>query len=266
LIPENCGWLVPDYIAEVWLVDIKLPQINLRLDSLRTFIEETANQYDTLKVLPLYTHLDHSRVALEQFIRESPFQLADFYQRPYCITFIWREDRYWLRSKPEQWLSLVSIKFSLGWTRKWFIWRQVKAMSKVAQIIRRSIDDVSIKVVGLGTSGKLPASVEDQRQSTTDSQVERQWCKLYSESHLVIGIHGSNMLIPTALAAGFIELIPEYKLPFMTEDILMKHPPRFQTFLGRHLDIFSSTQAIAGHALSMLKDFKYLYRNTTVSP
>lgn len=265
LIPESCAWLVPDYIAEVWLVDIQLNQINLRHDSLRTFIEDTADQYDTLKVLPLHTHLDHGKVALKQFIGEDPFRLEDFYQRSYSITFIWREDRFWLRSKVEYWLSLVSIKFSIGWIRKWLIWRQVKAMSKVAKFVKRSIDDVTIRVVGLGTSGKLPACLEDQRQSTIDSRVERHWCKLYSESQLVIGVHGSNMLIPTALAAGFIELIPQDKLPFITEDILMKHPPRFQTFLGRHLDLFSSAHAIAGHAVSMLKDFKYLYRNTMVS-
>ncbi|GJM27987.1 MAG: hypothetical protein DHS20C17_06220 [Cyclobacteriaceae bacterium] len=266
LIPENCAWLVPDYAAEIWAVEIELPKINLQIQSITTFINKVSDQYQSIEVLPVLTHIDHQTIKLEQFIRQPPFQLNDFSRRPFCITFIWREDRFWLRSQLEQWLNLLSIKFSIELMRRWFRWRQVKTMTQVARLIQREIDEVTITIVGIGTSGKFPSFIRDLRQRDINPKVEAQWCEQYSNSHLVIGVHGSNMLIPTALAAGYIALLPKYKLPFITEDILMKHPSRFQTFLGRHLDLFSSSQSIASHATSMLNDFEYLYRNTTATP
>ena len=86
---------------------------------------------------------------------------------------------------------------------------------------------------------------------------EKEWCGIYAKSHLIIGIHGSNMLIPTSLAAGFIEILPKHKIPHMTQDMLLSHSSRYAIFLGRHLDEFTSTALVKTHVISMLKDFSF---------
>ena len=266
LIPKNCAWLVPDFVAEVWSVEADLGSLKLPIPAVDTFIRELFNSYESVHVLPAYTHIDHHNLDLTQFLRVTPFNLADFYLHDASITFIWREDRYWLRSKWEEWLSLVATKYSITWLKAWFLSRQLSSIKKIAYQVLQQIPTSRFNVTGLGTWGVFPDCINDLRQLKTDREIEMEWCQTYAQSQLVIGVHGSNMLIPTALAAGFIELLPRNKIPFITEDILMKHPARFQTFLGRHLDLFTPAKVIANHVTSIFKDFDYLYKNTFTKP
>ena len=261
LIPANCSWLVPGFVAEIWSVDANLSSLNYLVPSVGTFIRETSRNFESVSLVPVATHMDHSGVDIQQFLPVKPFRLQDFYLKPACITLIWREDRFWLASRPEQWISLVACKYSIKWLISWLSYRQLKKMSKVTRFIRREMPAIRIKVTGLGVRGKFPEYIEDLRQLKLTEYWEKKWCQVYADSQLVIGIHGSNMLIPTAIAAGFIELLPPGKIPFITEDILMKHGPRLQMFLGRHLDVYSSSKIIARHVISVFRDFEYLYRN-----
>ena len=266
LIPKNCAWLVPDFVAEVWSVDVELGVLNLPIPALDNFIREMSHNYQSIQVLPASTHIDHANLDLKQFIRFDPFELADFFSHNPRVTFIWREDRLWIRSRWEELLSLIAVKYSITWFKQWLLSRQLATIRKVASLVRAQIPTVTFSVAGLGTRGVFPDYFNDLRQQKTDHHVEVKWCQTYASSQLVIGVHGSNMLIPTALAAGYIELLPRHKIPFMTEDILMKHSERFQTFLGRHLDLFTPAKVIAKHTISVLQDFEYLYKNTLSKP
>jgi len=261
LIPANCSWLVPDYVAEIWSVEVSMSSLNYQVLSVDKFIREVSQGFESLSLLPVATHIDHTVVDLRQFLPVKPFRLKDFYHKPACFTLIWREDRFWLRSEPERWFSLAVLKFSVKWLRSWLIYRQLKKMTKLVECIREEMPSARFKVTGLGTQGVFPEYIEDLRQQKISEQWEKKWCQTYADSQLVIGIHGSNMLIPTGLSAGFIELLPRHKIPFITEDILLKHPPRLQMFLGRHLDLFTSSKIIAQHAVSVFRDFDYLYHN-----
>lgn len=262
LIPVNCEWMVPDFVAEIWSVDIPLSKLNLQVDSVQRFINQVSTDYDCLKLLPVATHLDHSGIDLQQFFRVRPFQLENFNSDIRHISFIWREDRFWFRSRIEEWLHPFLVKLPVKLVQNWFLNRQLKAMVAVAKRVRREIPKTAFKAIGLGTWGEFPEYFEDLRRESLTTSWELKWCEAYARSQLVIGVHGSNMLIPTALSAGFIELIPRSKIPFMTEDILLDHPSRFQTFLGRHLDLFTAPEKVAQHVISIFRDFNYLYKNT----
>ncbi len=262
LIPANCQWLVPDFVAEVWSVDIEIDLLGLPIPQLDDFIREMTNQYDSMHILPASTHIDHGKFDLKPFLRIDKFDLVSFSKQQVCITFIWRQDRFWLSSTIGEWLNLIAIKYSQAWINQWLARKQLQKIKQVADLVLEQIPNAKFKVTGLGTYGIFPEYFNDLRQNRPDPKTEIEWCSTYQQSQLVIGVHGSNMLIPTALAAGFIELIPKSKLPFITEDILMKHPARFQTFLGRHLDLLTSAKLIAAHAISMIKDFDYLYKHT----
>ena len=265
LIPANCTWMVPDYVAEIWSVQVSLPNLSRQLTSLKQFLIKVMRDYDSLLILPVHTQMDHHDIDFSQFFRTSTFRLSEWDSHQSCITFIWREDRFWIRSRVEEILSFTIIKYSLGWLKPWLLSRQMTAFRKVAQKVRQALPKVKIKVTGLGVWGGFPDDFEDMRVMSMTEEVEKAWNHTYAQSHLVIGVHGSNMLIPTALAAGFIELLPNHKIPFISEDILTKHPSRFQTFLGRHLGLFTSTDVVAGHVISVFRDFPYLYKNANPS-
>ena len=69
------------------------------------------------------------------------------------------------------------------------------------------------------------------------------------------------MLIPTALAAGFINLVPRYKIPHLAEDTALQHKSRYLQFLGRYLDEYSTPDLVAQHVISMISDFPSLFKN-----
>jgi hypothetical protein len=261
LIPANCTWLVPDFVAEVWSVDIPMSQLGLPISELDGFIRSQSEQYDSIRVLPGYTHIDHEKLDLKMFLGVDKFKLSEFDSRQAAITFIWREDRFWLGSVMGEWISLIEAKYSWRWLNQWLLKGQLRKMRQVAIMVRKQLPEARFFVTGLGRWGKFPDFFEDLRQEKSDRRTETKWCQVYAQSQLVIGVHGSNMMIPTALAAGFIELLPRHKLSYMSEDILMNHPARLQTFLGRHLDLYCKSKVIAVHAVSMIRDFGYLYKN-----
>ncbi len=266
LIPDSCAWMVPDHVAEVWAVDLPLGDIDFQIDSLDPFVQQVSDNYDSLQMLPVFTHINHQEVDFFQYFRTEPFRISEFSTKQPCVTFIWREDRFWLRTRLEEWLSLVVTKLSISWLKPWFLYRQLIVIKKIAKQVRLELPEVRFKIAGLGTWGTFPEYFEDLRLEAMTEDDEKKWCRTYAQSHLVVGVHGSNMLIPTALSAGFIELLPRHKIPFISEDILMNHPARYQTFLGRHLDIFTSPGSIARHINSIITDFSYLYKNTSTSP
>src|SRR5262249_18336567 len=105
--------------------------------------------------------------------------------------------------------------------------------------------------------GKASISVSDLRENAFSESIEMEWCKVYSKSHIVIGVHGSNMLLPTALAAAFIEIMPSWKIERWGEDIAQPYSDRKAVFLGRFLDGCCSVKDVSGHIIAILKEYKY---------
>ncbi len=266
LIPASFEWLLPKGVAEAWLVEAKLNDFNKRISNLDAFVKEEMKRFDSVLLSEAPIHPDISKIDLVDFLKTEKFDLNQFDKIPPQITFILREDRFWTNTRLDAFLMLLSIsKGWMGWMKSYFIFRQNRLIKKlVKEISKKSGKKIQFAVAGLGKSGSLGASIKDFRKETIDEKGEKEWCTLYTASHLVIGIHGSNMLIPTALSAGFIELLPQYKIANMTEDIAMDHKGRYMQFLGRHLDEFSSVKLVAKHAVSMINDFIFLKRNTEV--
>jgi hypothetical protein len=75
-------------------------------------------------------------------------------------------------------------------------------------------------VAGLGRYGKMPSFIDDQRIGNFTEESERRLCKIYSESVLVMGVHGSAMLLPSAHAGMAVSLMPSKRWGNFAEDIL----------------------------------------------
>jgi hypothetical protein len=73
--------------------------------------------------------------------------------------------------------------------------------------LRLHVPDLDAAVAGYGRSGSFPSWVQDLRLTQHDAPMERRWAERCAASHLVFGMHGSNMNIPAALARGAMEIV-----------------------------------------------------------
>src|SRR5690606_29651126 len=104
-----------------------------------------------------------------------------------------------------------------------------------------------------------------ERYETADAEQERRWCEIYARSHVVIGIHGSNMLLPTAFAAGCVEILPAFRTYNIAQDLSVRYNDRRQLFLYRFAGQFASPRTIAQHAVSIKKHYNSFYRNMVLN-
>lgn len=263
LLPKNMEWLVPTDVAETWTVDAPLNKLKFRISGLDKFFKDSIAGFTNVYLSPAYVHLDTAKVDIEVFVKKRPFDLADFASLTPQITFIFRDDRFRHGNFPEFFLYLLCVKLKvLRYCKGFFIYRQNSFFNNLARKIKHQQKGVSLVATGIGRPGGLSSFIKDRRNEKITETTEKEWCEIFAKSHIVIGVHGSNMLIPSSLAAGFIELLPGHKIPHVTEDLVLRHSSRYAVFLGRHLDLFAPAKLVAAHALSMIRDFPFLYKNT----
>jgi hypothetical protein len=139
-------------------------------------------------------------------------------------------------------------------------WQKRKVVNLFRQI-RRQFPKTLFAVSGLGISNRFPAWIKDCRTNRFNETAENLTAQLYADSRIVIGVHGSNMLLPSGLAGMTIDLMPPDKWQCLPEDILFSETdPRMATFRHRFIPATSSRQNVAQVAISMLQQFRPLSR------
>lgn len=258
-IPYALRWLVPDGMAEVWTFDAPIRHMGRHITNLDAAVKQHMNAFRNVWLSRAYTHLAPDKIDLRKMLRTDPFDLSQFATLRPTITFVLREDRFWQSSPLEFFLFKVAVKFNLPKT--FFVWRQNYLVNKTARNIRKRIMSATFYAVGIGTHGRLASFISDHRNDRMNTNDEHAWCRLYATSHAIVGIHGSSMLIPTALGAGFVEILPRFKIRHLSEDISLNYSSRYMLFLGRHVDQFATTHLVSRHIVSMIRDFPYVYKN-----
>ena len=119
--------------------------------------------------------------------------------------------------------------------------------------------------MGLGDKRAVPAGVVDLRTRTMNVETELNWCRAYAKSQIVMGVHGSNMLLPTAFAGGCIEVLPHDRYGNIVQDVAVRCNDVMQLFLYRFVDEFASTREVARHAISMFSDYTVFHRNNRIN-
>ncbi|MEO1005256.1 MAG: hypothetical protein AAFW67_05265, partial [Cyanobacteria bacterium J06638_38] len=97
------------------------------------------------------------------------------------------------------------------------------------------------------------------RVKQLEASTEQKYCQIYADSRLVIGIHGSNMLLPSSHAGMTIDLMREERWGNFAQDILYQEKdPRLTSFRYRYLPTQTSVTEICTIATNMIKNyFKY---------
>jgi hypothetical protein len=266
IVPANFKWLVPSFVDEIWTVDLKLNEFKKYYSSIDEQILIFVDSFKSVSLAYTYPHPVTENIQIEDYSQRKPFDLESFCKKPLTVTYIYRMDRLWHQSKLEYYLFVLLRKIKiLKFCKFLFPGLQNRCIKKLEQQLRKKFPDLVFNVAGIGNTGRFPASINDLRSAKPDINREIQWCKVYAESHVVIGIHGSNMLLPTAHSASFIELLPTDRVGNLTQDIVTKYTGRTALFLGRFIQDRSSPAFIADHVESIFKGWKsfYLYNHSS---
>lgn len=262
LVPRMFLWLVPKGVAEVWVVDQPLGKAQSWSTALDRFVQQQLSRYDEVVLGMGYAHPEFAGLDISRFSGVAPFPLEEFTGRPPHVTFVLREDRLWYASPFSKYvhraLCRLGLRSTLG---RWHVHAQDRLVRRTMRRVRRAVPSVRFSVVGLGNAGGMGGDVEDLRTRRMDRETESAWCRAYSRSQVVVGVHGSNMLLPTAHAAGCVEILPHDRFGNIVQDISVRWPDRMQLFLYRFTDEFATARTVARHIGSMFVDFPVYFRD-----
>jgi hypothetical protein len=250
LVPASFKWLIPEGIAEAWLVNAPLIVFRKRISNLEAFVKNQFERFESLSLSEANIRPNLSNLDIAKFTKTEKFDFVS--TSKLAITFIWREDRFWQTSKVEEWMFLASIKFNFfDLVKPFFAWRQMAHFNTVAKIILKVHPYAIIRLSGIGKSLKVDKPILDVRKTQYSESIEVEYCRIYAQSSVVLGVHGSNMLLPTALAGGFVDLVPSWKLERWGEDIAQPYFDGRSVLFGRCLEGVSLAKNVAKHVLSI---------------
>jgi hypothetical protein len=69
------------------------------------------------------------------------------------------------------------------------------------------------------------------------------------------------MLLPTALAASCVEILPEDRFGNIVQDISVRYSDRRQLFMYRFADQFIKPRKIAQKVVAIIRDYDTFYKN-----
>jgi hypothetical protein len=241
IVPKILRWMIIDGVAEIWTVDIPLKYGQLYYQKFHHFVSQELKRFEKVYVSKAFSH--PSKFDITKFTKISRHDWAYDRQR---VTFIWREDRVWINP------FIFRILRKLGLSGISFFLQQWK-IKRLFKIIALKLPSAKFTVVGLGKRGKFPKWIEDSRVDNFDEETERKLCQLYSDSSLVIGIHGSNMLLPSGHAGMTIDLMPTDRVGNFAQDILYQEQDlRLAAFKYRYIFTGITIKNLANIAISMI--------------
>jgi len=138
-----------------------------------------------------------------------------------------------------------------------------RASKQCFEKIRLQVPEEKFAVAGLGTKTKFPEWIEDYRVDSFNEKIEKKICRIYSESRLVIGLHGSNMLLPSGHAGMTIDLIDERWGNFAQDVLYQESNPRMAAYRYRFLPYQTKTDTLALIAAVMILNWSKLKSHMT---
>jgi hypothetical protein len=255
LIPRFLEWMVPDGAAQVWTVDLPLQRGTEWNEWLAREIHRRLEAFESVHLSVAFSHPHPRDYDIERFTRIKPFPLDEWsirLARP-TVTFIWREDRLWWRnahqgSAPGR-LDKLKRRFNNAAN---LLDEQRRRVLALAEELRREWTNFDFAVTGLGAGGDLPEWIKDLRRTELDETIERAWCERYAASHIIVGLHGSNMLLPSAHAGGVIELMPMDRWSNFMQDILFRFADCREMFFRYRFLPDTTTPALLAQVLSFI--------------
>ena len=252
IVQKFLRWMVPDGVAEVWTVPISLKNGQDYYPSFAEFVEKQSQRFEEIYLSETYSH--PSRFDITKFTRVPKHSFDD--REKVQITFIWREDRLLINSFLFRVLRKVKLLQIALAIQNWKV-------QQLFEKIRSKLPEAKFVVAGLGTKTKFPQWIEDCRVERFNETTEKETCQIYSESRLVIGLHGSNMLLPSGLAGMTLDLIENRWGNFAQDVLYQEKNPRLASFRYRYLPSQVSPDILANIATQMIQTQSDFYFHMT---
>lgn len=247
LVPTFLRWMVPRGVAEVWTVNIPLSKAQNYFPRLDQSIQKESQRF-----VEIYVSHAHSHPKDFNITNFSGIDKHDFMREDFRITFIWREDRPWWSHNPS-----LRVARKLNYIKFMVYWQNYK-ICRLFSLLRKKIPEAKFTVTGLGTSTKFPKWIDDKRVEHFNESLERKICKIYSESRLIIGVHGSNMLLPSAHAGMALDLMPYDRWSNFAQDVLYQEcDNRLSSYRYRYLPLNISASLLAFIVSLQIKGYSY---------
>jgi len=266
IVQPALQWLVPEGISEIWVVNLPWRSLPQRLFAdLDAQIQQQLTRFDKFALSEAYAHPRPESVDIAAYTRTPRFDLAKFTTSPLQICLIWRNDRLWLPHPFWRFCDLLSKKIALfSFLQKSLLQLQKRKFARLANLLKRQLPEAQIIVVGLSEPVGFASPIVDYCHPKPDEQTERYWCQLYARSQVVVGVHGSNMLLPSALAAAVVELLPDDRIGNLSQDVLMHYPAKLQDYLCRYLPWQVSVRYVARQITALVQGFERYYTHHQV--
>ena len=254
IIPQSLRWMVPKGVAEIWTVNVPFARARDYYPSLNAKIRQFCDRFDSIYVSLAHSHPREFDISVFTQVEKHDFACQD-----YRITFVWREDRFWWSNF---FLWRIARKLKMTWV---FLFWQNYRICRLFRRLRRDLPYATFTVAGFGTKTSFPSWIEDQRTDAFTEDIERRTCVIYSQSRLVIGVHGSNMLLPSAHAGMTLDLVSDDRWGNFAQDVLYQGKvndldKRIISFRYRYLPLSISLRSLHSVARSMVIGYETALR------
>jgi hypothetical protein len=264
LVPRFLRWMVPEGVAAIWTVGLPLKRGIEWNDWLAAEIKHRIEPLEVCWLSVAFSHPHPADYDIERFTRVRLFPIDQWsvrLERP-TVTFVWRDDRVWgVPSRPAGRIrdciarSAAREKPCALAERR----RQFDKVLRLATVLREHLPHLDFAVAGLGHPHGFPSWIRDMRLAQLDEAAERRFCVRYAQSHVVIGTHGSNMLLPSAHAGAVVELMPPERWGNILQDLLFRDADCRETMLRyRIIPTSMNPDELAALVLSLLREYKHL--------
>lgn len=269
LVQPNLRWLVPDSVATVLTVDLPLSRGYEWNDALTRCVRDVVGDAETVQLCRADPHPHPETFDIEAYTGVEPMVAeSELWADPPTVTFVWRDDRFWSSLPPwtivDDWLNNrlpVSVHRSrlggqLGEVYDATIRRhQRRRVVKLEAALSSRLDSLDFAVAGIAEPGGLPDHVDDLRVPAPDTADERRLCKRYATSNVVVGVHGSNMLLPSAQAGATVDLLARRRWGNFLQDVLPREGgPYDSVYHYRMLPLSTGVDDLAACVASLVSD------------
>ncbi|MCI0550630.1 MAG: hypothetical protein L0287_06725 [Anaerolineae bacterium] len=262
MIPRFLEWMVPDGVAQAWIVDLPLRRGTEWNDWLAAELNRRIGELPVCWLSVAFSHPHPNDYNIERFTRVQPFPVDEWEirMRRATITFIWREDRLWLTPKTSSNGRSARLVHRLERRRASTpLDQQSQRVLALAMALRQKWKTLDFAIVGLGKPGGMPDWITDLRRTDINEATEHIWCERYASSHIVIGVHGSNMLLPSAHAGAVIELVPPDRWSNILQATLFRqNDPRATAFRYRYFPLNTSVDDLTPAVSALLTANRFM--------
>jgi len=257
IVPAWLRWLVPDGVAAIWEVDQPLARGTEWNDALAVRLQQLVEPFGRCQLAIAFSHPLPRQVAIERFTRVPRFDRQCWTSQPApTVTYIWRDDRNW-GGLPYRELARAAGRNAVV-SRTLRVARELDQLARVQRLarqLRHRIPALDFAIAGISRARGVGGWITDLRTTTIDRAVEQRWCERYARSHVVVGVHGSSMLLPSAHAGATVELLPTARLGNFGQDLLLAPQDlREALFCYRCLPIEATVTQVADVVASIVRD------------